>query len=50
MFIPVMRAETRLRPDYEPRDADGNVIYGKPYPLYNFGVAFYYTLEKKSTN
>ncbi len=40
-------AETRLRPDYEPRDADGNVIYGKPYPLYNFGVAFYYTLEKK---
>ena len=40
-------AETRLRPDYEPKDADGNVIYGKPYPLYNFGVAFYYTLEKK---
>ncbi|MDE7495658.1 MAG: hypothetical protein K2M67_02290 [Muribaculaceae bacterium] len=40
--------ETRLRPDYEPKDADGNVIYGRPYPLYNFGVAFYYTLDKKS--
>lgn len=40
-------AETRLRPDYEPKDAEGNVIYGKPYPLYNFGMAFYYTLDKK---
>lgn len=39
-------AETRLRPDYEPKDEHGNVIYGKPYPLYNFGVAFYYTLDK----
>ena len=36
-----------LRPDYEPKDADGNVIYGKPYPLYNFSVGFYYVLEKK---
>lgn len=41
-------SETRLRPDYEPKDENGNVIYGKPYPLYNFGVAFYYTLGKNA--
>jgi hypothetical protein len=27
-----------------PRDENGNIIYGKPYPLYNFSVAFYYEL------
>lgn len=37
--------ETTLRPSYEPRDADG-ILYDKPYPLYNFSVAFYYKLEK----
>lgn len=37
--------ETTLRPSYEPRNAKG-VIYDKPYPLYNFSVAFYYKLEK----
>ncbi|MHB9056799.1 MAG: GH32 C-terminal domain-containing protein, partial [Paludibacteraceae bacterium] len=31
-----------LRPSYEPKDENGNVIYGKPYPLYNFSVAFNY--------
>jgi hypothetical protein len=36
--------ETSLRPAYEPRDNDG-IIYGKPYPLYNFCVTFYYVLE-----
>jgi hypothetical protein len=39
--------ETTLRPSYEPKDAVG-VIYDKPYPLYNFSVAFYYRLEKDS--
>lgn len=37
-------AETTLRPAYEPKDAQG-VIYDKPYPLYNFSVAFYYKLQ-----
>jgi hypothetical protein len=35
-----------LRPSYEPKDENGNVIYGKPYPLYNFSVAFYYALQE----
>jgi hypothetical protein len=30
-----------LRPVDEPKNAEGNVIYGQPYPLYNFCVAFY---------
>jgi len=38
-------AEPTLRPAYEPRD-DSGVIYDKPYPLYNFCVAFYYKLGK----
>lgn len=36
--------ETRLRPDFEPKDTYGKVIYGKPYSLYNFGVAFFYKI------
>jgi hypothetical protein len=28
----------------EPKDETGNIIYNKPYPLYNFGVAFTYTI------
>ena len=39
-------SETRLRPDFEPKDTDGSDLYGKPYPLYNFSVAFCYTLGK----
>ncbi len=35
-----------LRPDFEPMDEDGNVIYGKKYPLYNFAVSFYYQLRE----
>ncbi|MFV0467808.1 MAG: T9SS type A sorting domain-containing protein [Dysgonomonas sp.] len=35
-----------LRPTYEPKDENGNIIYGKPYPLYNFCVSFYYKLPK----
>jgi hypothetical protein len=27
-----------------PRDEQGNIIYDKPYPLYNFGVAYYYDI------
>lgn len=37
-------AETTLRPAYEPKDTQG-VIYDKPYPLYNFSIAFYYKLK-----
>ncbi|BEG97950.1 T9SS type A sorting domain-containing protein [Bacteroides sedimenti] len=36
-------SETTLRPDNEPKDSEG-IIYNKPYPLYNFCVAFYYKL------
>ncbi len=36
-------SETTLRPNYEPKDGHG-IIYNKPYPLYNFCVAFYYKL------
>ncbi|MDO9634279.1 MAG: T9SS type A sorting domain-containing protein [Paludibacter sp.] len=43
-FYPRDAAETTLRPTYEPRDGDG-IIYDKPYPLYNFCVAFYYKLN-----
>lgn len=35
-----------LRPAYEPRNAQGEVIYNQPYPLYNFSVGFYYRLPK----
>lgn len=37
--------EPTLRPDYEPTNDQGNVIYGKTYPLYNFAVSFYYELR-----
>jgi hypothetical protein len=39
-----------LRPAYEPRDAQGQIIYNKPYPLYNFSVGFYYRLPKGENN
>ena len=35
-----------LRPNYEPRDKSGNIIYECPYPLYNFSVAFYYKIPQ----
>ncbi|MEA4975627.1 MAG: GH32 C-terminal domain-containing protein [Paludibacter sp.] len=35
-----------LRPTYEPRNAQGEIIYNQPYPLYNFCVGFYYRLPK----
>ncbi len=38
-----------LRPAYEPKDENGKVIYDKPYPLYNFCVAFYYQLNKDAS-
>lgn len=38
-------SETTLRPDYEPKNASGAVIYGQPYPLYNFSISFYYKLN-----
>jgi hypothetical protein len=39
-------ASTTLRPAFEPKDADGNVIYDQPYPLYNFSVSFYYSIPE----
>jgi hypothetical protein len=44
-FYPRDAAETTLRPTFEPKDATGTIIYDKPYPLYNFCVAFYYKLD-----
>jgi hypothetical protein len=32
-----------------PKDENGNVIYGQPYPLYNFSVAFYYEIPVDQT-
>jgi len=43
-FFPRDATETTLRPAYEPKDASGNVIYDKAYPLFNFGVSFYYKI------
>lgn len=42
-------SETTLRPYYEPKDQNG-IIYDKPYPLYNFSVAFYYKLNAGEQN
>jgi len=39
-------ASTTLHPNWEPQDAAGNVIYNKPYPLYNFSVSFYYVIPE----
>ena len=37
---------TSLRsPVYEPKAVDGTPIYDKPYPLFNFSMAFYYKLN-----
>jgi hypothetical protein len=36
--------EKQLRPDFEPKQGQ-QVIYGKPYPLYNYSLAFYYKLK-----
>jgi autotransporter-associated beta strand protein len=49
-FYPRDAAETTLRPTFEPMDATGTVIYDKPYPLYNFCVAFYYKLDVGQQN
>lgn len=38
--------ETTLRPNYEPRDENYRIIYDRPYPLYNFSVAFYYKIPQ----
>jgi hypothetical protein len=43
-FFPRDTSETTLHPVYEPIDGTGKVIYDKPYPLYNFGVAYYYKM------
>lgn len=42
-------SETTLRPSFEPKDNNG-IIYNKPYPLYNFCVAFYYKLSNNENS
>jgi len=37
--------ETTLRPAYEPKNKNGNVIYDQFYPLYNFSVSYYYKID-----
>jgi hypothetical protein len=34
----------RFKPKSEPRNLTGEIIYGKPYPLQNFSVAYYYVI------
>ena len=41
-IYPREKFESRLRPDYEPKDDSGNIIYNQNYPLYNFCIGFYY--------
>ncbi|MDR0413079.1 MAG: T9SS type A sorting domain-containing protein [Dysgonamonadaceae bacterium] len=41
IFFYPRKDNATLRPRLEPKDAAGNAIYNKPYPLYNFCVAFY---------
>jgi hypothetical protein len=43
-------ASTTLRPAFEPKNETGAVIYDKPYPLYNFSVAFYYSIAAGEQN
>lgn len=49
-IYPREKSEKTLRPDNEPKDKDGNFLHGKPYPLYNFSVAFSYTLDANKTS
>jgi hypothetical protein len=45
------RSDNRaLRPAYEPRNAQKQIIYNQPYPLYNFCVGFYYRLPKNEND
>lgn len=44
-IYPREKFETRLRPDYEPKDDKGMLLYNQKYPLYNFCVGFYYKLK-----
>jgi len=44
-----LESKGSVRPSFEPKGADGKVIYDKPYPLYNFCVAFYYAIPPEET-
>ena len=46
LYIYPRKDDKPLRPAYEPKDEKGQVIYNRPYPLYNFCVAFYYNLPQ----
>jgi len=39
------KQKNRFKPKYEPKDADGKVIYNQKYPLQNFSCAFYYLIS-----
>ena len=44
-IYPRIEDMTSLRPiSREPMDENGNIIYDKPYPLYNFSLAFNYMI------
>ncbi|MFV0390908.1 MAG: GH32 C-terminal domain-containing protein [Paludibacteraceae bacterium] len=45
-YIYPRRDNRSLRPAYEPKDENDNIIYDKPYPLFNFSIAFNYLLKK----
>ena len=49
-FVYPRLEDKTLRPRQEPKDVNGNVIYDKPYPLYNFCVAFYKKLNAEDIN
>ena len=44
-IYPREQSETTLRPEYEPIDGR-DTYYGKPYPLHNYCVMFYYKLNE----
>ena len=41
-------AGVSYRPSFEPTDKDGNIIYGKKYPMQNFCMPFYYKLDENA--
>lgn len=47
-FIYPRSGNRSLRPAYEPRNAQQQIIYNQPYPLYNFCVGFHYRLPKNN--
>jgi hypothetical protein len=40
----------RFKPNYEPRNSEGEIIYGEHYPMQNFSCAFYYEIPANQKN